>query len=38
MAKGKAPLTLKLGPFRMTFGGFDRTGKKQDLTPYPLTI
>jgi hypothetical protein len=32
------PPTLKLHPFRMTFGGFDRLGKKQDLTPYPLSI
>jgi hypothetical protein len=31
IAKDKAPTTLKLDPFRMIFGGFDRIGKKQDL-------
>jgi len=37
ITKSKAcPPTFNLGPFRMTCCGFDRIGKKQDLTPYPF--
>ncbi|MFX0196666.1 MAG: hypothetical protein ACFFCW_11120, partial [Candidatus Hodarchaeota archaeon] len=36
--KRQGPPTLKLDPSRMTFGGFDRIGKKKDLTPYPMEL